>query len=87
MAKQSKHERESSDSGAWLVLAVLFTIFAIGSFGGAFIEYMAATQLSTFTAGTGLGGFFEGATLMYVLVGLLFAVIVALSIHHYRMDR
>lgn len=85
-SKQVKYERESNSSGAWLVLAILFALFAIGALGGAFIEYMAASQLSQLGA-TGFGGMFEGATIMYLLVGMLFLVITGLSIHYYRTGR
>jgi TRAP-type C4-dicarboxylate transport system permease small subunit len=70
-------------SAAWIVLAVLFLIFAVGAFGGAALDYMAMQSLNSIGAG-GIGNIFTGYFAVELGMGVLFLIIVIVSVHAYR---
>ena len=71
--------REKERSGAWLVIAILFALFAAAALGSAAWELSVTQQLGAF----GLGSILTGAAQTELLLGAVFVIIVIAASYEY----
>ena len=71
--------REKERSGGWLVVAILFALFAAAAFGSALWEMSINSQLGSF----GLGSILSGAAHTELIMGAVFILIVIVASYEY----
>ena len=74
-----RSERRGARNAGWLVVAILFGLFAAGALGSAVWELSLSHELGTF----GLGSILSGAYETEIVIGVIFVLIVIVAAYEY----